>query len=141
MVEPWLQLLIQVPLVAVFIYFVLEQGKQTATERRERTDLWIEDSRGRESQWREFIAHRDEQIIATLRDFKESITLETSFVMKQLEGSDARTDALIVEVKAMHIKFAQLEQVIVMSLEQMRQVSEKRSIRKGKTGELSNDNI
>jgi len=137
--DPWIQLLIQVPLVAVFIYFVLEQGKQTATERRERTDLWIEDSRGRESQWREFIAHRDEQIIATLRDFKESITLETSFVMKQLEGSDARTDALIVEVKAMHIKFAQLEQVIVMSAEQMRQASEKR--RKGKTGELSNDNI
>ena len=139
--DPWIQLLIQVPLVAVFIYFVLEQGKQTATERRERTDLWIEDSRGRESQWREFIAHRDEQIIATLRDFKESITLETSFVMKQLEGSDARTDALIVEVKAMHIKFAQLEQVIVMSAEQMRQASEKRAIRKGKTGELSNDNI
>jgi len=112
------QLLVQIPLVGAVIYLVLEQGKQTTAERRELTDLWIEDSRNREAQWREFLKQRDEQLLSTLRDMKESHALSNAAVLKQLESTEARTEALTVEVRAMHIKFAQLEQTVVLSLEQ-----------------------
>ncbi|HNT78500.1 MAG TPA: hypothetical protein PKH77_26100 [Anaerolineae bacterium] len=118
MVDSWVQLLVQIPLVGAVIYLVLEQGKQTTAERRELTDLWIEDSRNREAQWREFLKQRDEQLLSTLRDMKESHALSNAAVLKQLESTEARTEALTVEVRAMHIKFAQLEQTVVLSLEQ-----------------------
>jgi len=118
LVDSWVQLLVQIPLVGAVIYLVLEQGKQTTAERRELTDLWIEDSRNREAQWREFLKQRDEQLLSTLRDMKESHALSNAAVLKQLESTEARTEALTVEVRAMHIKFAQLEQTVVLSLEQ-----------------------
>lgn len=124
--ESWLQLLVQIPLVGAVIYLVLEQGKQATAERRELTDLWIEDSRNRETQWREFLKQRDEQLLSTLRDIKESYALSNAAVLKQLESTEARTEALTVEVKAMHLKFDQLEQTVFLSLE-----------RRGKTGNLN----
>lgn len=126
--EVWLPLLTQVPLVAAFIYFVLEHNKQDATERHERNQEWAVEVQRRDEQWRGFLTQmnvNNEQMNQQWREFltqiHEANELTMSAVLKQLESTDAQLRALAVEVKVAHIKFAQMEQFLVTTVDEMRQ--------------------
>lgn len=123
MVDPWLSLLIQVPLVGILVYFVLETRKQEAAERVERNGLLLADLSRRDEQWRTFLAQRDEQWRGTLREIQDTTALTYSAIIKQLEACDAQMVAFNAEIRASQVKFTQLEQVLVLSLDDMRRVT------------------
>jgi len=107
--EEWLpQLLLQVPFAGIVIYFMLKHGDQDAKERQER-----------DTQWREFLKQRDEQWIAALGRLNETYVSISGALVKQQEATNEQLKALAVEMKAAQIKYAQMEQFIVLSVDQL----------------------
>lgn len=133
---PWVQLILQVPLVAAFIFFVLENNKHEARERVERNALLLSDMQQRDEQWRQFLTQRDEQWVQTLKNIQDTNTLTYGAVIKQLDSCDARMDAIQLDLRTANVRFVQLEKTLLMSLDQMHVSAGKRKV----TGPLHEGN-
>lgn len=92
--EQWITLLLQVPLVAVFIWFVLERDKRDAVmsaarEQREQTA-----DAQREEQWRTFMLERDRLLVAGMSDVSVRMQELGKLTASQYAETRARIDAL-----------------------------------------------
>ncbi len=76
----WLSVLVQVPLVAVFIYFALQQQKQF--------NLYLE---RREEAWRDFLKEERDALVRAL----DALTDEVRAVRDHLQQHDTRMVALL----------------------------------------------
>jgi hypothetical protein len=94
-----IQLLLQAPLVGLFIYYELQRSKQHASERQER-----------DVQWRDFLTEMLHSLEEALRELRTDIA-----------SVDRRLDTLTPEIKAANIKFTQLELQVSMQLDALRQ--------------------
>jgi len=114
--DTWVQLAVQVPLIAAFIYFVLERGKQDAAERKDRNEAWLSDLRLRDEQWRAFLRQRDEQWGELLQQMQGSFTVQSAATIEQLKANEKQLQAVGIEIRSSQIKYAQLEQMLLVSL-------------------------
>jgi len=65
--EPWLQILVQIPIVGVFIWYTLERDKRERDDRLKR-----------DQEWREFLKLQSEATAAALRDVSGKLSEVTA---------------------------------------------------------------
>jgi hypothetical protein len=71
--EHWLQILLQIPLVAAFMWFVLERDKRDRDERDKRDQRDQEYRQLRDQEWRDFLAGQREVNVAALADLSREM--------------------------------------------------------------------
>lgn len=92
--EQWITLLLQVPLVAVFIWFVLERDKRDAATAAAREQREQTADAQREEQWRTFMLERDRLLVAGMSDVSVRMQELGKLTASQYAETRARIDAL-----------------------------------------------
>lgn len=77
----WIQVLVQIPLVAAFIWYTLELWRRNSELEGQRDDAWRCFMREQQSYWQSFIDTQNQVMIAGLSD----VTNEMSHVEHRLE--------------------------------------------------------
>ena len=94
--EPWLQLLIQIPLVGAFMWFVLKQQERDAAERKERQEREASERAARDAAWQAFLTDQRSATVTALSEVSQELGRVADHLNK-LQGTVEQHDVIMRE--------------------------------------------
>lgn len=98
--------LIQIPIVGIFIWFILEQQKRSDAAQAARDKAAQDSQAARDKEWRDFLQ-------AQRNEMKEQDNQWRLFITEQREQNSAATSRLAEEIKANTAQIAQMTGVLI----------------------------
>jgi hypothetical protein len=102
----WESVALQIPVVAIFVWFVLEKSKRDAEAAKERDAQWAEAAENRDAQWREFFVMQSNASLGAL----EKMSAATLLVADKLQSHDEAMRHAVVRMETV----AKLRQELLM---------------------------
>jgi len=94
--EPWLQLLIQIPLVGAFMWFVLKQQERDAAERNDRQEREAAERKERDAAWQTFLTDQRAATVTALSEVSRELG-KVADHLNRLQGTVEQHDVIMRE--------------------------------------------